>query len=167
MQWRHNPHTKIWSMLKGGGFSAWGINLWICESRVLISSVWHEGGAVAPSVHPRLLLRVHPWLDLHIFSHFSGFAVPHWFKCICLRENNQCKLAAIRLTCKTCLVHQADIAIKATLTFLSRLLFFSTSVHLHPLVPASRSIHSFTNCWGLWLWTACSLPTKSNLWNAT
>lgn len=93
----------------------------------LISSLWHEGGAVAPPVRPRLRL---PPPTLSSLSHFSLAPLCH----IDLSVSVEGKIInanspAVQPTNKTCLIHQADIAIK-------------TSLSLSPLCPGSPAILS-------------------------
>lgn len=85
---------------------------------VLISSLWHEGGAVAPPVRPRL--RLPPPPTSSSLSHFSLAPLCH----IDLRVSVEGKIInanspAVQPTNKTCLIHQADIAIKTSLPPLS------------------------------------------------
>lgn len=102
----------------------------------LISSLWHEGGAVAPPVRPRLRLfflffsppPTPPTLSS--LSHFSLAPLCH----IDLSVSVEGKIInanspAVQPTNKTCLIHQADIAIK-------------TSLSLSPLCPGSPAILS-------------------------
>lgn len=88
---------------------------------VLISSLWHEGGAVAPPVRPRLRLFLPPPPPTSSsLSHFSLAPLCH----IDLRVSVEGKIInanspAVQPTNKTCLIHQADIAIKTSLPPLS------------------------------------------------
>lgn len=86
----------------------------------LISSLWHEGGAVAPPVRPRLRLFLPPPPTSSSLSHFSLAPLCH----IDLRVSVEGKIInanspAVQPTNKTCLLHQADIAIKTSLSPLS------------------------------------------------
>lgn len=73
---------------------------------VLISSLWHEGGAVAPPVRPRLRLppSSSSSLTLALLCHID-LSVSVEGKII-----NANSLAVLP-TNKTCVIHQADIAI--------------------------------------------------------
>lgn len=88
---------------------------------VLISSLWHEGGAVAPPVRPRLRLFLFFFFSYPSssspLSHFSLALRCH----IDLRVSVEGKIInanspAVQPTNKTCLIHQADIAIKTSLS---------------------------------------------------
>ena len=84
---------------------------------VLISSLWHEGGAVAPPVQPRQSHPPHYYfsfsLTLALLCHID---LSVSFEGKIINANSP----AVQPTNKTCLIHQADIAIKTSLSPLSR-----------------------------------------------
>lgn len=109
---------SLWT--QGGGCVFTGSSAMLLSSEflvVLISSVWHEGGAVAPPVWPRLqlcsaLLSAPSW-----FSHTFLAALCHIDLNVSVEGNIiNANSPAVHPANKTCLIHQADIAIKTTLS---------------------------------------------------